>query len=113
MRTLFKRWWLWVITILAAAGIGVSVLFVYGGNSRVTQANFDKITVGMTLAQVREILGEEPAGTKVIHLLSSGKTALVGLTWHSFSPWCKTRFLLLPQPGNDSSTFSRNACLSP
>jgi hypothetical protein len=57
MRTLLKRWWFWVVAVLVAAGIGIGALFVYGGQSTITQTNFDRIQFAMTQAEVEEILG--------------------------------------------------------
>jgi hypothetical protein len=58
MRTLLKRWWFWAVAVLVAAGIGVGALFVYAGQTKLTQANFDRIQIGMTEQEVHDILGE-------------------------------------------------------
>ena len=58
MRTLFKRWWFWVATVLIMAGIAATALLIYPSQSKITRANFDRIQTGMTSEEVEQILGE-------------------------------------------------------
>lgn len=52
------------------------VLVLAGCESKVTQENYDKITVGMSLAQVEEILGSgEPQDSSGTSIESSGLTS--------------------------------------
>ena len=57
MRTLFKRWWFWVATVLIMAGIAATALLIYPSQSKITRANFDRIQTGMTSEEVEQILG--------------------------------------------------------
>jgi hypothetical protein len=59
MRSILKRWWFWTAAILLLLGIGAGGLFIYAGQSKIAQANFDRIQKGMTRAEVREILGKK------------------------------------------------------
>jgi hypothetical protein len=61
MRKLLKRWYVW-LGLLFLLGFAASATVVYGNPSRVNQANFDRIEDGMTLDQVKAILGEDEAG---------------------------------------------------
>jgi hypothetical protein len=57
MRTLLERWWFWVAAVLVTAGIAFSGALIYAGQSKVAQANFNRIRFTMTQAEVVEILG--------------------------------------------------------
>jgi hypothetical protein len=59
MKTVLTRWWFWTAAILLGAGIATGALFLSAGQSKITQANFDRIQEGMTRAEVEEILGKE------------------------------------------------------
>ena len=59
MRTVLRRWYFLVAAVLVAAGIGIGAMFVYMGQGRITQANFNRITEGMSAAEVCEILGTD------------------------------------------------------
>src|SRR5438132_13324580 len=61
MRTMFKRRWLWATTLLAAV-VGVGYLLVPVRESRITQANCDRIQLGWTCEQVNALLGESLGG---------------------------------------------------
>ncbi len=58
-----KRWWFWMGTLLLVLVAGCLIIPL--GASRISQANCDKIQLGMTPTQVIEILGEHPLPTGV------------------------------------------------
>ncbi len=59
-----------IATLLALATACVLLVALAGCESKVTQANFDQITNGMTLGEVEKLLGsgtldEQPAGVNI------------------------------------------------
>jgi hypothetical protein len=66
MRKLLKRWYVWLGLLLLLGLAGTAALFLVS-QTRITQANFDRIQKGMTIEEVEELLGkehEEPWSTK-------------------------------------------------
>ncbi|HEV3081684.1 MAG TPA: hypothetical protein VGY66_18035 [Gemmataceae bacterium] len=61
MGKLLKRWYVWLGLVLLL-GLAGSVALISFSQSRVTQANFDRIQEGMSLEEVKAILGEEKGG---------------------------------------------------
>jgi len=57
MRKLLKRWYVWLGLVLLL-GLAGSVALICSGRGRITQANLDRIRLGMTRQQVIEVLGE-------------------------------------------------------
>jgi hypothetical protein len=53
----WKRWWLWTFLPFLAILFGYLLLPVSG--PRISQANFDKIELGWSSDQVRDLLGED------------------------------------------------------
>ena len=58
MRTFWRRWYVWLAIVLAGL-LGASLLCRSGG-TRITEANFQRIENGMTVAEVEAILGRPP-----------------------------------------------------
>jgi hypothetical protein len=74
MRPLLKRWWFWLAlfgVLLAFA----SLILPDPGQGPINRANFDRIKLGMTMDDVRKILGEEQA-------VAFGDTRKESITWH-------------------------------
>jgi hypothetical protein len=57
MRKLLKRWYVW-LALLLLLGLSGSAALIYSSQSRISQANFDRIQNGMTEDEVTEIIGE-------------------------------------------------------
>ena len=57
MRTLFKRWYAWLVLFLLL-GIPGSTLTIYFNRSRVTQESLESIREGMTLEEAEKVLGK-------------------------------------------------------
>ncbi|HEV3082366.1 MAG TPA: hypothetical protein VGY66_21460 [Gemmataceae bacterium] len=62
MRKLLKRWYVWLGLVLLL-GLAGSATLILANPSRITQANFDRIHKGMSLDEVKAILGEWQFGT--------------------------------------------------
>jgi hypothetical protein len=58
MGTLLKRWYVWLGLVLLL-GLAGSVMLIYSSRSRITQANFDRIQVGMTFREVDKLLSRD------------------------------------------------------
>jgi hypothetical protein len=63
---LHRVWtWAWLGAVLAAIGLTLA-----GCDTKITQANYDKVTVGMTLGEVQRLLGSgtldaQPGGVNI------------------------------------------------
>jgi hypothetical protein len=58
----FKRWWFWGGALLILVAICAGYLFIPAERSRITQANFDKIQLGMVKNEVEDLLGQNKLG---------------------------------------------------
>ena len=85
MRSLFRRWRLWLLAaVLLVGAVALACALAPGPSSGVTEANFQKIQVGMTPAQVDEILGPQNvwigarsiAGWKLVYQEEGGDVAI-------------------------------------
>jgi hypothetical protein len=56
MRKLLKRWYVW-LGLLLVLGLAASVALICSGRGRITQANFDRIQEGMSVGEIRDMLG--------------------------------------------------------
>ena len=56
MRSLLKRWYVW-LAVLLLAGLTASGALMYSSRSPINQENFDRICEGMTREEVEAILG--------------------------------------------------------
>jgi hypothetical protein len=58
MRKLLKRWYVWLGLVLLL-GLAGSVALICSGRGRITQANFDRIQIGISYDETTAILGED------------------------------------------------------
>jgi hypothetical protein len=62
MRWLLKRWWFWAGAGFMLVAVCAGYLLIPVGEARISQAACDRIELGMSEAQVRNLLGD-PLGT--------------------------------------------------
>jgi hypothetical protein len=62
MRWLLKRWWFWAGTALMLVAVVAGCLLIPPGESRITKAICDRIQPGMSVEQVRDVIGVGHAG---------------------------------------------------
>src|SRR5262245_20379189 len=67
MKLTRRRVWVAVIVFVAVAASFLLIILVFGGD-RITQANMNRIHKGMTLEQVKEILGLPTSATFEIYM---------------------------------------------
>jgi hypothetical protein len=77
---LVKRWWFVCVVLFLLFGLSATALICLL-QTRVTEANYDRIQDGMTLAEVEEILGKALMKGRCIS--TYGLTAPTGLTFVS------------------------------
>ena len=88
-KTIFKRWWFWVVCILIIGIIGASAN-KKGGSSNpskssdagITKTNYEKISTGMPKGRVEDILGsqgEQSSETSIGGVTSEAKTYQDGM----------------------------------
>ena len=53
-----KKWWFACVVFFLLLGLSATTALIYLLQTRITQANYDRIHDGMTLAEVEEILGK-------------------------------------------------------
>jgi hypothetical protein len=78
MRTLLKRWWFWLALFGLLLGAFASLMLPDPGPGPINRANFDSIKLGMTMDDVRKILGEEQG-------VVFGYTPKENVTFHSWA----------------------------
>ena len=64
-------------TVLSLVLVGLMLLMVSGCGSKVTKENLEKIKVGMTIDEVKDILGEPTEGGD----LKAGALSAGAMTW--------------------------------
>jgi hypothetical protein len=73
MPRLFKRWYVWLGLVLLL-GLAGSVALICSSQSRINQANLDRIQLGMSRGEVEDILGQTEVWT--VYDLREKKTAV-------------------------------------
>jgi hypothetical protein len=59
MQKLLKRWYIWLgLVLLLGLAASMALILANANASRITQANYDRIQDGMSLAEVQAILGK-------------------------------------------------------
>src|SRR6266446_3410731 len=77
MRWLLKRWWFWGGMLFMLVATCAGYLLIPVEEPRISQANYDKIRLGMTKKQVEHLLGE----TRDASVLSMGGSESAGVYW--------------------------------
>jgi hypothetical protein len=88
MRWLLKRWYVWLGLVLLL-GLTGSMELIYSSQSRITQANFDRIQEGMSHAEVIAILGESGFGMGL-----SVDLSVIEVDWHEGANWISVAFTM-------------------
>jgi len=57
MRWLLKRWWFWAWTVFVLIALAAGYLLIPIKEDRLSRATYDKIQLGMTVVQVKELTG--------------------------------------------------------